>query len=388
MIKHDNVDLSITAYERIALRSASYNLSGIQACYQPSASQQRIFDNLGRIFRDAHNIGYQESTQYFRNAFYSLANQSIALTMPRDPMLCYSASLCTQIVASYIRNKGFRVALIEPACDSIPGILKAEHVDLVPLPEAQLEMMDTYLSTTRADVVWIILPNNPTGLTISEQAFRQLVETCSKHGVMLVIDFCFRFFSKEMVWDQYSILEESRISYAIIEDTGKTWPSQELKVGILQSSSDIYADLHYYYDNHLLQVSPVVIKLLTELIEDTQMRGPGETIHKVVKANRECVAEYVKDTILHYQPTKALVPFAWLQITDNQIDATQLWNVCSEEGVHILPGTSFFWYDLSTGQRFVRVALSRDYLTVRTGMKKLRAVLPELSGAFAKRVAL
>jgi aspartate/methionine/tyrosine aminotransferase len=367
-------------HEIIGLQEYRFNLTDAHPRYQPVASQSAILDNLGQHYWDAVKVPYQELTDNFERAFYFLANQPTALTLDRKCMLCYSASLCIQIIASYIRGQSLRVALLEPIFDNVSGTLKAEEIDLVPLPEEQLRTIDGYLEKNSVQVVWVTLPNNPTGLLLSENEFRQLVYSCQKYRVMLVIDFCFRFFAASMTWDQYMVLEESGVTYAVIEDTGKTWPTQDLKIGMLQSSSDIYGSLYRYYDNHILNVSPFILRLLTRLIEDTRTRGLDNTIRKIIRTNREIVVDAVKDTILQCQLPQAPVSVAWLKIVDDTIEASKPWAMCKQAAVYLLPGSQFFWHNPALGDRFVRISLVRDVEVMRGAMERLREVLLQIRG--------
>jgi aspartate/methionine/tyrosine aminotransferase len=370
-------DISLTTYELLGLHARQFNLTDAHPRYQPVASQKIILDNLTQHYQDAERTPYQELTEQFERAFYCLAKQSMPLTFERSAMLCYSASLCIQIVASYIRSKAFRVALIEPVFDNVSGILKAEEIDLVPLPEEYLqrERIDDYLRAQQVQVVWVTLPNNPTGFTLSENAFRYLSAVCRQHGIMLVADLCFRFFSASMAWDQYAILEEAGVTYAVIEDTGKTWPTQDLKVGMLQASLDVYTALYRYYDNHILNVSPFILHILTRLIEDAQQRGLDTTVRKVILANRETVVEALKGTLLQCQPVQSQVSVAWLKIMDHAVAATSLLELCRQRGIYALPGSNFFWHTPSLGDRFIRLSLVRDIEVMQDAMQRLRAVL-------------
>lgn len=371
---------TLTMWELEALKRHTYNLTDAHPRYQPIGSQQLAIEALGLepFFNDVRKNPYEDLVQNFKRAFYTLAGQSKAIRVDREDMLCYSASLGIQIIASFIRSKGFKVALLEPAFDNVVGILQAEKAKLVPLPEERLKDIEAYLNEVEVDVIWITMPNNPTGMALSEAEFRQLVAACKKRNILLVADFCFRFFCREMTsWDQYALLEESGVTYTTIEDTGKTWSVDDLKIGIVQSSLDIHDSLYYYYDNHLLSVSPFILHLLTKLIDNTQSVGLDDTICKVVSTNSDTVGEIIAGTILEYVSPRSM-PVAWLRIADQNVDAMKLYELCKREGVHILPGPNFFWHDPELGRQFIRVSLVRDTIVVREGMMKLRAILLEL----------
>lgn len=368
---------TLTMREYEALKTHKYNLTDAHPRYQPIGSQSDVLETLGlkELFEYIHTIPYEHLVHNFKQAFYSLAGQFKALSINRDAMLCYAASGGIQIIASFIRSKGLKIALLEPAFDNVVGILQAENTNLVSLPEERLKDLEAYLNEVEVDAVWITMPNNPTGMALSETEFRRLIAACRERGLMLIIDFCFRFFCRDMAnWDQYALLEESGVTYATIEDTGKTWSVHDLKLGIVQSSSDIYDGLFYYYDNALLSLSPFILFLLTEFIKDTKDSDFDNTIYKVVSANSNIVADAIDGTVLEYaSPTS--MPVAWLKITDPDLDAMELYELCKQHGVHILPGHNFFWHNPELGRKFIRVSLVRDEPDVSEGMKTLRELL-------------
>jgi len=113
----------------------------------------------------------------------------------------------------------------------------------------------------------LVCPNNPTGQELTREQVAKVVELCQKKHLLLIIDFSFRFLSDFRKWDQYELLLKSGIEFVCLEDTGKTWPTMELKIGILMASEGIYASLEVITDDMLLNVSPIIFLLLTKYIE-------------------------------------------------------------------------------------------------------------------------
>ncbi len=144
-------------------------------------------------------------------------------------------------------------------------------------------------------------------------------------------------------------------------------------MGILQSSADIYHNLYYFYDNHLLNVSPFIIQLLIKLIEDTQKRGLNQTVRKVIRQNRTIVEHQLRETLLQCQPAQALVSVAWLKIMNDSIGAGKLWELCRQTGIYVLPGSNFFWHTPALGDQFLRLSLVRDVEVMQLAMERLRS---------------
>ena len=153
-----------------------------------------------------------------------------------DVLLYYSSSLAIEVsgkVLSYLSRR--RVGLVHPTFDNIPARFRRLGLELVAIEEDLLQKggsLDDVLDVLHALV--IVMPNNPSGAWLSEGGFRGLLERCRARDVLVVLDFSFRSFVSDIQsWDQYAAARESGAVYMIIEDTGKTLPLMELKVGAL-----------------------------------------------------------------------------------------------------------------------------------------------------------
>ncbi|MFI5781174.1 pyridoxal phosphate-dependent aminotransferase [Nocardia sp. NPDC051570] len=372
--------VSNTTYERFSL-DHSINLSDAH-CRQPLIpSQLEIIDKLPELFHDAQSQSQFELEEAFLSAFLSLAGEPV-LRDTRRYLLSYSASCAITMVASHCVRAGKRVALIEPAFDNIPSILRRENVDLVPLPEDEctIEGFPAAVARLEPAVVWLVSPNNPTGWTLSESEFTTLVECCAAHQCTLVLDTSFRFYAPTLTsWSQYDILEESGISYIVLEDTGKTWSTSELKVGLTVCSEDLFHDMYRLHDDLLQSVSPFHLRVLTEFIEDSRKSGIEDTILPFVRRNRDILRSILSgDPFRFVTERQAPVSVDWVDI-QAEFECEDFVHAAIREGVHVLPGTNFFWNQPDRGRSFIRIPLARDPEVVREGAKILRDVANQLS---------
>jgi aspartate/methionine/tyrosine aminotransferase len=88
------------------------------------------------------------------------------------------------------------------------------------------------------------------------------------------------------------------------------------------------------------------------------LRDDLESIHEVVRANRRALCSNLAGTFL----TPCEHPFtsvAWLRI-NLPLNGMELKQILDERGVFVLPGNHFFWNDRRQGDKFIRVALTRD----------------------------
>ncbi|NQE88703.1 pyridoxal phosphate-dependent aminotransferase [Nocardia terpenica] len=368
-----------TMYERRSLGRA-INLSDAH-CRQPlTASQLDIIERLPEFFEDAQRQSQFDLEEVFLNSFFSLAGEPI-LPDPSRYMISYSASCAITMVASYCARTSKRVALVEPAFDNIPSILRRENVELVPLPEHDYaaERLPGTIARLNPAVIWLVSPNNPTGRTLSEREFISLVQYCVISGCILVLDASFRFFSPTLAnWSQYEILEDSKISYIVLEDTGKTWSTNEIKVGLTVCSPDLFLDMFRLHDDLLQSVSPFHLRVLTEFIEDSRTHGIQHTVLPFVQQNRTTLRSILAGPYFGFATEPdAPVSVEWLHIR-GRFDCETFVQAAIRDGVHTLPGTNFFWNQPDRGRMFIRIPLARDPELLLEGAALLRETATRL----------
>ncbi|WP_063060748.1 pyridoxal phosphate-dependent aminotransferase [Nocardia sienata] len=339
-----------------------------------TATQVDIVERFPELFYEARNRTQTELEEDFIGAFMGLAGEPMHQDFSRY-MLSYSASSAITMVVSHCARAGKRVALIEPVFDNISSILLRENVDIVPLTEQDctVERIPVALARLEPAVVWLVSPNNPTGWMLSEAEFRTLVQYCADRGCTLVLDTSFRFFCPAPAdWSQYEILEESGVSYIVLEDTGKTWSTSEIKVGLAVCSQDMYADMYRLHDDLLQSVSPFHLRVLTEFIQDSSKNGFEESILPSVTKNRAILRSILSDGNIEFlTEMRSPVSVDWLRLPEG-MDCEVFVHAAIQEGVHILPGTNFFWHQPERGRNLVRVALARDSQLMLEGAQLLR----------------
>jgi len=195
-----------------------------------------------------------------------------------------------EIVANYMRLAGKTLSFIEPCFDNLADIYKRHDIPLTPFPDECLESprISEFLANSTSSAICLVTPNNPTGTTLTQDNLAKLLKHCKERGVFLVLDTCFRAYTPhEEVYDQYGMLIDSGIDYAVIEDTGKTWPTMELKVPILAVSNSVYQPIYDIYTDFLYHVSPFSVQLMTEFIKNS-IRDK-EYLHHIVRVNRNAL---------------------------------------------------------------------------------------------------
>lgn len=384
--KPNNEYLDLTQHEIEAL-TFKYNLADAHTHQSQSASQRKIVERMPALWYESEQATQSEMERRFIETFFRVSNQSFALKS-NTSMLVYAASIAMVITANYLMKKRMSVSLIEPCFDNLHDILKHMQIATSPLKEEWLNDPTTIYENLKrhatGDAIFIVDPNNPTGFTLfkhGKKAYRELIRYAVDYKKLLIFDFCFASFmlpdDSLDVFDLYELLEDSKVSYVAIEDTGKTWPVQDAKVAILKTSQDLYADIYNIHTSYLLNVSPFILNLLTQYILDSE-KDKFASVYQLLERNREFAKKTLAGSLLEFQPSDAKVSVAWFRITDPAVSATMLQQLIHKAGVYVLPGTYFFWHDRSPGERYIRLALARNTTVFRPAVKLIRQTLDKL----------
>jgi aspartate/methionine/tyrosine aminotransferase len=353
---------NLTGYEIDSLPRA-YNLTDGHAFRRWLAAEEAVIDRSPQFFKENNRRRQLAIEREYVRDFAELARQ----TWDEDALgylMCFTASMAFEIVANYLRLNRLSLSLIEPCFDNLADIFHRHRIPLHPVPDTLLEAprdaFERALNTLDADAICLVTPNNPTGLTLAEGNLRSLLAFCKQRHKLLILDNCFRaYLPRHLVYDQYRLVLESGVDAVLVEDTGKTWPTSEIKAPFFAATRarGLFDRIYDIYTDFLLHVSPAGIKLVHEFIR-LSAKDDLRSVHEVVRVNRKALYDSLEGTFL----TPCERPFAsvaWLHI-DHALTGLELKRVLDEHGVFVLPGDHFFWHDRGRGERFIRVALVRD----------------------------
>ena len=353
---------NLTGYE-IDTLPQTYNLTDGHAFRPWFPAEEAIIDRSAQLFKNHNRRRQVEIEQEYVRDFSRLARQ----TWDEDALgylVCFTASMALEIVANYLRLNGLRLALVEPCFDNLADIFHRHHIPMRPIPDALLEAsgdaFERALGAITSDAICLVTPNNPTGAALAEGNLRKLLAFCKQRRKLLILDNCFRaYLPRHSVHDQYRLVLEAGVDAVLVEDTGKTWPTSEIKAPFVAVSRDrgLFDRVYDIYTDFLLHVSPVGIKLVHEFVRLSQ-HDDMASVHEVVRVNRKALYENLEGTFLT-PCERRFASVAWLRI-DHPISGQELKRILDEHGVFVLPGDHFFWHDRRQGEQFVRVALVRD----------------------------
>lgn len=374
---------NLTRYERVSL-GQRFNLADGHARQYQDEAQEEICRRLPEIYRTSERVAQHEVERDFQSEFYSLAGQKTAVDHPHT-LLCTSASLAIDLIATYLSRDGLTISLLQPCFDNLATILFRRRVATTPLAEADVapHRLAATFDRLATDAVLLALPNNPTGFVLDRPAFARLAALSAERNKILVLDWTFRFFSDLDRWDQYDILERSGVSYLCVEDTGKTWPTLDLKCSILATSADLYERILEVHNDVLLNVSPFVLLVLTEYIMDSRRRGLDVSVRRLVTRNRLALRGALHRSVLVPIPGEVALSVEWVRIDSTAVASDDVVAMLADVGIGILPGDHFFWHTPPLGSRFVRFALARDPATFALACARIESVIsrePRLRG--------
>ena len=347
---------SSTTFEREVFDGA-LNMTDGHARHELLPFEEGIVKNLPSLFDRAMHMSQTDAENFFKENFFTLARQSRPVT---NIFFNFSASTSTLLVGKILRDLRYQVYAPYPAFDNLINLLRWIHVDLVPYaenPESLLSLCQTVKSPKTA--IWIFLPNNPTGGILTESQFGTIVEIAAQRNITLVFDFCFRFFSRAVTsYDQYASLAATGTRYFAIEDTGKTWNTCDTKVSLVSCSHHFGNELFEAHDNLLLNISPLHLLYLGNILERSECAGLDAVIWDRFEEKRGILCGALEALPLVNASKNNSVPLLWLR-ESRPGAARHLLEKAHTVGIHILPGDQFFWHDNSLGHEFIRLPLAR-----------------------------
>ncbi|MBP2479354.1 enduracididine biosynthesis enzyme MppP [Crossiella equi] len=364
---------NLTQFEYLAL-SSPLNLSDGHARQALTPGQAKVVDDLPALWAASVANPVEKTEFRAQQAFFGLLGQHRHPAADGRVLSCYSSSVAMEIYARSLATRTDSIALLHPTFDNIPDILKGVGLQLVPVEEDVLHaegLSEEILR--RVGAVFLTTPNNPTGKVIDEERLRTIARQCAEHNVVLTLDTSFRGFDPAAHYDHYAVLEDSGCRWVVIEDTGKLWPTLELKIGWLVSSANAGLPLARIYSDILLGVSPLVMMMIERFAEDAANGGLA-ALHEFIAGNRATVREILADVPgLTFPDPDSRASVERLHLGERT--GLSVWSALRESNVFVLPCQKFHWFDPAGGDHTLRIALSRNPEAVAKAAEAVREVL-------------
>jgi enduracididine biosynthesis enzyme MppP len=362
---HNLTELEILAVD------ADVNVADGHPRQQLTPSQAAVVGRIPEMFEVAAATSFEALEARAHRAFMDAVGQYRAPVGTGRMLSCYASSVGIDVVARCLSERARNVALIHPTFDNIPDLLKAWSVQLVPLEESDLDIRGVErIAADDLDCLWLTTPNNPSGCVVDEARLRHIAEFCAVRDLVLVLDTSFRGFDRRAQYDTYALLDEIGGEYVVIEDTGKLWPTLELKLGIVVYSPRNRLRLERAMSDVLLSVSPVVLQLVEGFATDAANGGFAQ-LHGHIADNRCRLREALGNLdAVRVVDNGTRISVERIEIVNGH--APQLWRELSARGVHVLPCGPFHWARPSDGESYLRVALGREPETIERAVSEIR----------------
>ncbi|MER6047838.1 enduracididine biosynthesis enzyme MppP [Streptomyces sp. NPDC020883] len=366
---------NLTQLEFLAINS-EFNLADGHARQSLTAGQSQIVAELPLLFEEGEKRPVEELEREAHAAFFTALGQHSYPSAPGRVLSCYSSSVAMEILSRALAETTGSVALVHPTFDNIADLLRGNGLKLVPLAEDPLhgDDLDTELLAS-VGCVFVTTPNNPTGRVVSKERLTRLAEQCAAHGVVLALDTSFRGFDTRAHYDHYEVLQASGARWVVIEDTGKLWPTLDLKVGMLVHSENLALPVEKIYSDILLGVSPLILAMVRRFSEDAAAGGLQD-LHRFIAGHRAMVREELAGLPGVYVPDPdSRASVERIGLTD--LTGTEVWERLRAHNVYALPCRAFHWDDPSQGDHTLRLALARSTDPLTQSVRALRHVLQQ-----------
>lgn len=352
-------NMTLTEIETLGLQS-QFNFADGHAYHDLGPSQRQLIENLGSIWEHSSQKKVKESEWDYKDAFWRLA-ESPSLKAYKYFKICPTASNSIDMVAAVLADKKLSTALLEPTFDNLYLLLKRRGVQVSSLCEKDLHtkgVIET-LSQSTADSLFLVNPNNPTGYVLSQTQFHEIVDHCVSNKKILLLDNTFRFFVKPE-FDMYQILVDSKVSFISIEDTGKVWPTQDMKASLLIYSMDLAHITELIYEEVYLCISNFSLAVLTHFLVDSKNRGLEDAVWKDVRNRRTLFRSAIHGSALSIHPDSINTELSveWVQINSLFRNDFAIMNYFKEKNLVLLPGRNFYWSGAHTETRTRNIRFS------------------------------
>ena len=348
----------LTVHEWAAV-SSRYNLADGHPRQALTPAQVQAIGDVTSLFIQSAKQDESDAKAEFERAFFGLAGQDSALDL-RPPLSHYAGSSAIECMANYLRMQRKTVTMMHPTFDSLADTLKRHGVPLTPMPVEEVLNLTPASPRIATDALYFVAPNNPTGHCPTREQFAGITGYCAMHGILMLADFCFRFYGDFRDYDQYRMMTDAGSEFITTEDTGKTFPAGDVKLGMLLASDGPYRYLKDISDDFLFSVAPFTYKILTRLIA-AEPRDTAQVLSQnTADTNRKTLHVLLRGSQLRIVTARHRMGLEWAELPPGW-NATALTRWLHEHGgPQLLPGERFHWADYDAGSRYVRIALLRD----------------------------
>ncbi|MHC8303778.1 aminotransferase class I/II-fold pyridoxal phosphate-dependent enzyme [Pseudomonas sp. PB3P13] len=364
--------------------SAQYNLADGHSYISAEKHFNSVLSELPTLWQSAIEVPIPEMEKIFKNKFAEYFGLE-GLKRHEIFSICPTASNSIDIIGAWARCMSYKVGLVEPTFDNLAQLLRRREVELEAIAEdllANLILLEEFIHEKNLDVLFLVNPNNPTGVVIDSTAMSGIVELCSRLEVVLVLDTSFRFCHKTSI-DEYELLLKKGCSFIILEDTGKQWPTLDAKASLLSYSADLAHTIRNIYEEIYLCCSNFALRVIIAFIDETLQRGGLSYMQSIISRHIQIATAALENslaTIVAVEPLSTMTVM-WLDIEKTGLSDLELTGYLAKHSVAVLPGRYFYWNSHQVaGNHRIRIALFKPEDQFGPSMLRLKDALAGLKG--------
>jgi LL-diaminopimelate aminotransferase len=225
---------------------------------------------------------------------------------------------------------------------------------------------------SRAKVLWLNYPNNPTGAVADIDFFERAVHFAKRHGIAICHDGPY----SEVAYDGYrpvSFLQAKGAMDVGVEfhSLSKSYNMTGWRIGMCAGNPKIVDALMRVKSNLDSGASQAVQRMAIAALE-----GPQDTIaehNAIYQRRRDKVVDALRRLGLHVTPPKASL-YVWARVPDGMTSASFAERLLDEAAVIVTPGNGYG----PSGEGYVRLSLTLADERVDEGLRRI-AALPALA---------
>jgi len=259
-----------------------------------------------------------------------------------------------------------------PVYTNGPIIAGAEPVAMPLLPELGFQPdLDAIPAdvVSRAKLVYVNYPNNPTGAVIEDDFFERLVAFARRHDIIVVHDNAY----SEITYDGYvapSFLETPGAKDVGIEvfSLSKTYNMTGWRSGAVVGNADLvgaYWQLKTNMDSGMFDAvqEASVAALLSDQSSVAEM-------NEIYRRRRDTLVDALRSIGLQVSAPKGTI-YLWTRVPEGQTSAGFCERVLEEAAVVISPGSAYG----AAGEGFVRMSLTIDDARLNEAAERIATLL-------------
>jgi aspartate/methionine/tyrosine aminotransferase len=297
-----------------------------------------------------------------RNSVHSLFNGRIT-----DAAVTYSGSVALERTLSALIPADRSTLLVDPGFDIIDSFVRRVtpfppcylYLDPFTSHEETVKRLIEKIDRTIGAVV-LVSPNNPSGLTLSQDELDQVGEACAAVDAVLIIDHCFILLDPDECHPGIAFDLSDKCRWAAIWDSSKTIEFLGERFGIVSGSFNELAAIRHVLAEIQLELPMSSLVVMARAVDELRSGAYLSELKKLIKGNYEQLSKVCSSVDVKINCPDA-GSFALVAIDKQRFGSSEeaaRW-LLSNKNVGVLPASLFYMSPNSTQSDFVRVSLAR-----------------------------